>query len=150
MRVILQESVENLGLIGDVVVVKDGFARNFLFPRGKAVLATEGEIKKFESRRDKIAKAKALELEEAKKTGEKLAKIALTKAVKVSDEGQLYGSVGVSDVAELLGKAGYEIEKKQVLLPEPIRALGAYTIPIRIHPEVTVDIALTVEKEEEK
>lgn len=148
MKVILQESVENLGLIGDIVSVKDGYARNFLFPRGKAVLATVGEQKKFEARRDKIAKAKAQELDEARRIGDEVAKVVLSKAVRVGEEGQLYGSVGVADIADLLEAKGHKVEKKQVLLPEPIKALGSYTIPIRVHPEVTVTIALTVVREE--
>lgn len=147
MKVILLEPVDNLGSIGDVVSVKDGYARNFLFPRQKAVIASSSELKQLETRRAKIDKEKARVLDESKALAARLAGVAISRAVRVGEEGKLYGSVGVGDVAELLGAQGFEIAKKQVLLPEPIRALGEFIIPIRLHTDVTAEIKLTVVEE---
>ncbi|OIO32039.1 MAG: 50S ribosomal protein L9 [Candidatus Hydrogenedentes bacterium CG07_land_8_20_14_0_80_42_17] len=147
MKVILQESLDNLGMIGDVVNVKDGYARNYLFPQKKAVIATPDELRRLEFRRDKIDKLKVAELEAARQFAERIKEISVTKSMRVSEEGSLYGSVGISDIAELLKAAGHEIDKKQVLLSEPIKALGSFTVPVRLHPEVTVDIKVSVVEE---
>jgi len=147
MKVILQESLDNLGMIGDVVNVKDGYARNYLFPQKKAVIATPDELRRLEFRRDKIDKLKVAELEAARQFAERIKEISVTKSMRVSEEGSLYGSVGISDIAELLKAAGHEIDKKQVLLSEPIKGLGSFTVPVRLHPEVTVDIKVSVVEE---
>lgn len=147
MKLILKEAVDNLGSIGDVVNVRDGYARNFLLARGKALPATTSELKVLESRRGKIDREKALILENAQAYAAKLKDVVLSKAVRVGEEGKLYGSVGVGEIAELLAALGHEIAKKQVLLPEPIHALGEYIIPIRLHTEVTVDVKLTISEE---
>lgn len=147
MKVILLEPVDNLGSIGDVVSVKDGYARNFLFPRQKAVVASSSELKQLETRRAKIDKEKARVLDEAKALAARLSGVAISRSVRVGEEGKLYGSVGVGDVAELLAAQGFEIAKKQVLLPEPIRELGEFIVPIRLHTDVTAEIKLTVLEE---
>lgn len=147
MKVILLEPVDNLGSIGDVVSVKDGYARNFLFPRRKAVIASSSELERLEARRAKIEKEKARVLDEAKALAARLSGVAISRTVHVGEEGKLYGSVGVGDVVELLAAQGFEIAKKQVLLPEPIRTLGEFVIPIRLHTDVTAEIKLTVLEE---
>ncbi len=147
MKVILQEAVDNLGSIGDVVNVKDGYARNFLFPRSKAVIATPAQLKQLEAQRGKIDREKERILAESKSLAEKLAGVSISRAVRVGEEGKLYGSVGVGDVSDMLAEQGYVIAKKQVLLPEPIRALGEFVVPIRLHTDVTVEIKLTVVEE---
>lgn len=149
MRVILQDNVDPLGIMGDVVAVKDGYARNYLIPQGKAVPATPGELKRFESRRKKIAAERAKALEEAQMLAANLKGLIVTRTVKVGDEGRLFGSVGVADIVTLLKEKGYTFEKKQVLLPEPIKAVGSFVVPVRIHPEVTTEIHVNVVKEAE-
>jgi large subunit ribosomal protein L9 len=150
MKIILQDSVDNLGSVGDVVNVRDGYARNFLLPRGKAVQASAGELAKLERRRDTIEKEKAQIRGDAQAIGAKLNGLAIGRAVRVSEEGHLYGSVGVGDIVDLLAEKGFTVEKKQVLLPEAIKALGTYTVPIRLHQDVTVEVTVTVEKEKEE
>ncbi len=147
MKVILQESIDSLGSIGDVITVRDGYARNYLLPRNKAVVATPGEMANLEKRRVKIEKEKVRILEDAKSLAEKLKLIAVKKTMRVGEEGQLYGSVGVADIAELLAAQGHEVEKKQILLSEPVKKLGVFQIPVRLHADVTVEIQLTVEEE---
>jgi large subunit ribosomal protein L9 len=151
LKVILLESIDNLGSIGDVVSVRDGYARNYLFPRDRAVLATPGELAKIDSRRAKITTAKIQELDRAKAIADGLKGLVLRREVKVGDEGRLYGSVGVGDIVDLMQEKGHALEKKQVLLPEPIREVGTYTVPIRLHHDVEVEITVEVvaEKEEE-
>ena len=151
LKVILLESIDNLGSIGDVVSVRDGYARNYLFSRGKAVLATPGELARIDSRRARITSAKARELERARELANGLKGLVFRREVKVGDEGRLYGSVGVGDIVEMMREKGHELEKKQVLLPEPIRAIGTYTVPIRLHHDVEAEITVEVvaEKKEE-
>jgi len=149
MRVILQDNVDPLGIMGDVVAVKDGYARNYLIPQGKAVPATPGELKRFENRRKKIAAERSKALEESQMLAANLKGLAVTRTVKVGDEGRLFGSVGVSEIVVLLKEKGYTFEKKQILLPEPIKAVGSYVVPVRIHPEVTTEIHVNVVKEAE-
>lgn len=144
MKVILQDNVDPLGTIGDVVTVRDGYARNFLIPRGKALIATASELKRFEGRRVKFEADRIKTREEAQKRAEQMRGTEVSRSVKVSDEGKLYGSVGVSEIADLLEEKGYTIEKKQILLPEPIKAVGTVVVPIRLHPEVTTEISVTV------
>lgn len=152
MKVILRESLDNLGEIGDVVNVRDGYARNYLLPQGKAAPATAGELAMLAAREKKLAVEKAKILEEAKAIGEKLSKVTLTIPVKLTDEGQMYGSIGVTEIARLLEQEKFHVEKRQVLLPEPIKALGAHLVAIRLHHDVTVNIQVMIveEKTEEK
>jgi len=145
MKVILLETVEHLGNVGDVVEVKPGFARNYLFPRGMAVLATpkgmEAIQTKIEALKKQEEEVKAKLATEAKS----LEKIVLTFPVKVGEEDKLFGSVTASDIADKLSESlGREIEKGELELPEPIRALGEYKIPVKlghgIHAEITVSV----------
>ena len=144
MEVILLERVAKLGQIGDVVRVKDGFARNFLLPRKKALRATEANRKHFESQRAEI-EARNLELKtEAKAVAEKLEGHSITLIRQAGEGGQLYGSVSTRDVAEALTKSRFKVSREQVILNAPIKALGLHNVPIRLHPEVDVKITANV------
>lgn len=148
MKVILQDNIEHLGQVGDVISVKDGYARNFLLPRGKGIMATAAAMKRLQEQSKRIAKEKEAALAEATARGEKISAVKISQAVRVSEDGQMYGSVGISDIVKLLAQSGHELEKRQILLPEPIRAIGEFKIPVRLHLDVTVNIQLTVVKEE--
>ncbi|RMH60010.1 MAG: 50S ribosomal protein L9 [Candidatus Hydrogenedentota bacterium] len=147
MRVILKESVENLGVLGDVVEVRDGYARNFLLPKALAEPATPQALALLEQRRKKIERERRSVLEEAQKLAQRLSGQAINIEVRVGEEGQMYGSVGAGEiVSRIAEELGVEIEKRQVLLPEPIRELGVHEVGIRLHPEVTVQVKFLVMK----
>lgn len=150
MDVILLEKVENLGSLGDMVKVKSGYGRNFLIPSGKAVFATAENREKFEAHRAELEQAAAEVLAAAKKRQETLNGMSVTIAVKVGDEGKLFGSVGTVDISEAVTAAGVKIGKHEVRLPEgPIRQTGSYTFDIHLHPEVNAEINVVVVAEEE-
>ncbi|MAT85247.1 MAG: 50S ribosomal protein L9 [Gammaproteobacteria bacterium] len=145
MNVILLERIGNLGDLGDEVVVKPGFARNFLIPQGKAVRATDANRAEFEQRRAELEAQAAEVMAEASKRGEQLEGMAITIVVKAGDEGKLYGSVGTQDIADAVTAKGVEIEKSEVKLPEgTIRELGEYEIDIQLHSDVMITIQLSV------
>lgn len=147
MKVILLENIEKLGKEGDVVDVAPGYARNYLILRKKALVSSPGNMKKFEE----IKKMKSVQYmkskEEAEKLAEKLNTLSITAVVKVDENERLYGSVTLPDIAELLQKEGYEIDKKKIIIDEPIKNLGVYTIPINLHAEVQATIKLWVVSE---
>lgn len=147
MRIVLREDVEKLGRRGEVVDVAPGYARNFLLPKRKALHATEGNLKVVEQERRKFAVRVAKEKEDAAAVGRRLAGISCTIVRKVGENDHLYGSVTPSDIAEYLLKEGVELDKRRILLDEPIKALGIYTIPVKLHPEVTGEIRVWVVKE---
>lgn len=145
MNVILLERIGNLGDLGDEVVVKPGFARNFLIPQGKAVRATDANRAEFEQRRAELEAQAAEVMAEASKRGEQLEGMAITIVVKAGDEGKLYGSVGTQDIADAVTAKGVETEKSEVKLPEgTIRELGEYEIDIQLHSDVMITIQLSV------
>jgi len=145
MNVILLERIGNLGDLGEEVVVKPGFARNFLIPQGKAVRATEANRAEFEQRRAELEKQAAEVLGEAEKRAAQLEGMAVTIVVKAGEEGKLYGSVGTQDIADAIAAKGVEVEKSEVKLPEgTIRELGEYEIDIQPHSDVMVTIQLSV------
>lgn len=147
MKVILLENIEKLGKEGDVVDVAPGYARNYLILKKKALVSSPGNMKKFEE----IKKMKTVKYmkskEEAEKLAEKLNTLSITAVVKVDENERLYGSVTLPDISELLRKEGYEIDKKKIIIDEPIKSLGVYTIPIRLHEEVQATIKLWVVSE---
>jgi large subunit ribosomal protein L9 len=148
MNIILLESVNNLGDLGDEVVVKPGFARNFLIPKGKAVQANKSNRLIFEGRRAELESAANEKLVEAQARAEKLQGLVLTILVKTGEEGRLYGSVGTQDIADALTADGQEIARAEVRMPEgAIRMVGEYDIALQLHSEVTVDIKVNVEPE---
>jgi len=145
MEVILLEKVANLGSLGDKVKVKAGYGRNFLLPYGKAVPATADNLKAFEERRAELEKAAADKLATAQARAEKLDGESFTIASKAGDEGKLFGSIGVRDIADAITSAGTEVEKSEVRLPEgPLRAIGEYDIELQLHTDVTVTVKLAV------
>lgn len=147
MRIVLREDVEKLGRRGEIVDVAPGYARNFLLPKGKALHATDGNLKRVEQERRKFAVRLAREKEDAAAVARRLAGISCTIVRKVGENDQLYGSVTPSDIAEYLVKEGVELDKRRILLEEPIKALGIYTIPVKLHPEVNGEIRVWVVKE---
>ena len=145
MNVILLERIGNLGDLGEEVVVKPGFARNFLIPQGKAVRATDTNRAEFEERRAELERQAAEVLAEGQKRGRQLEGMAVTIVVKAGEEGKLYGSVGTQDIADAISAKGVEVEKSEVKLPEgTIRELGEYEIDIQPHSDVMVTIQLSV------
>ena len=145
MQVILLEKVANLGNLGDVVKVKDGYARNFLIPTKQARRATEAAIKEFEARRAELEKAAAAKLAEAQKLGEALAGKTVRIAQKAGVDGRLFGSVTNADVAEELTKMGFPVAKSQVRMPTgPIKTVGESAVSVALHTDVVVDVNVAV------
>lgn len=145
MQVILLEKVANLGTLGDVVKVKDGYARNFLIPKGAARRATEKAIKEFEVRRAELEKVLADKLAAAQAEGEKLAGKTVTIAQKAGVDGRLFGSVTNADVAEALKASGFVVAKSQVRMPNgPLKVVGLQTVAVALHHDVVVDVTVAV------
>jgi large subunit ribosomal protein L9 len=144
MEVILLERVANLGQMGEVVRVKDGFARNFLLPRGKALRATQDNRKRFETMKVEL-EARNLELKsEAEKVGSKLDGQSFTVLRQAAEGGQLYGSVSPRDIAALASDKGFALSRGQIALNTPIKMIGLHKVPVTLHPEVEVTIKITV------
>ena len=145
MQIILLDKVVNLGALGDVVKVKDGYARNFLIPSGRARRATQSAIAEFEARRAELEKVAAAKLAEAQALGEKLAAVSLKLSQKAGVDGRLFGSVTNHDVSEELNKQGFKVAKAQVRMPNgPLKNVGDYTVSVSLHTDVTVDVTVTV------
>jgi len=145
MQVILLDKVVNLGNLGEIVKVKDGYARNFLIPSGRARRATEAAIKEFEVRRAELEKAAAAKLAEAQALGEKLAGTTVKLTQKSGVDGRLFGSVTNYDIAEELTKTGFAVSKAQVRMPNgPIKVVGDSTVNVALHTDVVVDITVAV------
>ena len=145
MQVILMEKVANLGELGDVVKVKDGYARNFLIPHGKAKRATEANLKAFESRRAELEKVQAETLGKARERGAKLDGLTIQITQKAGPDGRLFGSVTNYDIVEALQKQGHEVERANVRMPQgPLKQVGDFPIQIALHTDVTVTITVSV------
>jgi len=145
MQIILLDKVVNLGALGDVVKVKDGYARNFLIPSGRARRATQSAIAEFEARRAELEKVAAAKLAEAQALGEKLAGVTIKLTQKAGVDGRLFGSVTNHDVSEELNKQGFAVVKSQVRMPNgPLKMVGDYTVSVNLHTDVTVDVAVSV------
>ena len=145
MQIILLEKVGNLGNLGDVVKVKDGFGRNFLIPQGKAKRATEANKAEFAARRVELEKQQAAILAAAQARGEKLSGYAVSIAQKAGVDGRLFGSVGNGDIAEALVAKGFEVVKAEVRLPNgPLKTVGDHAVTVALHHDVTVDITVSV------
>jgi large subunit ribosomal protein L9 len=144
MHVILLERIGRLGQMGDVVKVKDGYARNFLLPQGKALRATDENRKQFETQRVHL-EARNLELKaEAEAVAGRLEGKVFVTIRQAGDTGQLYGSVSTRDIAEVITEGGFAIERRQVMLDKPIKALGVHEVRVQLHPEVVVKTSLNV------
>lgn len=149
MNVILLDSIENLGAIGDLVTVKAGYGRNYLLPTGKAALATKDNIAEFESRRGDLEKASAEEVAAAKARAELVQGMELIIPANVGSEGKLFGSVGPIDIAEAFAKVGVEAARSEIRMPDgPIHEVGDFTIGLHLHSEVNVDITVKVVADE--
>lgn len=144
MQIILLERVEKLGTIGDEVEVKNGFARNFLIPQGKALLANDKNRARFEAERAEIEARNERARSEAAATGDTLEGQIFVLIRQAGDTGQLFGSVTARDIAEAATEAGQKVEKRQVLLNEPIKAIGMHELQVRLHAEVTVTVTANV------
>jgi large subunit ribosomal protein L9 len=145
MQVILLDKVVNLGNLGDIVKVKDGYARNFLIPQGRAKRATESAKAEFEAKRAELEKAAAAKLAEATAQGEKLSGVSVKITQKAGVDGRLFGSVTNFDVAEEVNKLGYKIHKSQVRMPlGPIKTIGDSKVSVALHTDVVVEIGVTV------
>ena len=144
MKVLLKEDVTKLGSVGDEVEVKDGYARNFLIPTGKALLATPKNLKQFRHQKSivehKVKKLKGV----AQGVADQLAKLTVSVQKKVGEQGKLFGSVTTQEIADLVSAKGIEIDRRKIQLGEPIKALGEFKIPIKLHPEITAEFTLTV------
>ena len=147
MEVILRRAVDNLGHPGDLVKVSAGYARNFLLPRGYAFEATPGNRKRIEQERQRLEAAETGRRDEAQAVADRLAEVSLTFSARVGEEGKLFGSVTAADIAQQLEAQGHHVEKRQIDLHEPIRSLGVYRVPIRLHADVRPEIKVWVIKQ---
>jgi len=145
MQVILLEKVVNLGNLGDVVRVKDGFARNFLIPQRMARRATESAVAEFEAKRAELEKAAAEKLAASQAQGEKLSGLTVQISQKAGVDGRLFGSVTNFDIAEALGKQGFPVEKAQIRMPQgPLKTVGEHPVSVALHTDVVVEIVISV------
>jgi large subunit ribosomal protein L9 len=147
MEVILRQAVENLGKPGDVVKVSNGYGRNHLLPRGIAFEATPGNLRRIAQEKSRLEAAENERRTAAQGLAEKLEQVSLTFSAKVGDEGKLFGSVTAADIAHQLEAQGFEIEKRQIDLHEPLKALGVFRVPVRLHAEVKPEIRVWVIKQ---
>ncbi len=148
MKMILSETIDRLGKIGDIVTVKEGYARNYLIPQKKAKPATPENMKILEALKKKQAQIEAKKLEEAKALAEKISGLSITISAKSADEDKLYGAITSDAIADSLAAEGYgNIDKKDIILDEPIKKLGTYQVTIKIIPEVKASLRVWVVKE---
>jgi large subunit ribosomal protein L9 len=147
MEIILRQAIENLGHPGDVVTVKNGYARNFLLPRGFAYEATPGNLKRIAAERGRLEAAENDRRETASELAKRLEEVQLTFSARVGEEGKLFGSVTSADIAEQLAAQGFTVERRLIDLHEPIKALGVYRVPVRLHADVKPEIRVWVIKQ---
>ena len=148
MQVILRERLENLGNAGEVVSVKPGYARNFLIPQGLAYEATDANLKRIERERAQEVKKAAEGLTAARQRAGSIEGISITFNARAGEEGKLFGSITAGDIAEKLAEQGVEIDRRQIVLDEPIKSLGVHSVPVRLHAEVRPELKVWVIKEE--
>ena len=147
MQIVLKEDVEKLGRRGEVVKVADGYARNYLLPFGKALSATPGNLKVIEREKRRYVARLSKEKEENEALARRIQEVSVTLVRKVGENDVLYGSVTSADIGESLQKEGIVVDKRRIQLPEPIKSLGIYSVPVRLHPEVTAEVKVWVVKE---
>lgn len=148
-RILLREDIDDLGARGEIVRVRAGYARNYLLPRKLAVEATSSNVKQIDQERAALLKREAKERATAQAQGEQIGSLVLTFKRKAGEQGALYGSVTSMDVTDALQEKGYEIDRHRVHLREPIKRLGEYTVPVRLHREVSIDLQIKVVPEGE-
>jgi len=144
MKVILKEDVKNLGSKGDIVNVSDGYARNYLFPRGVAEEASKGNIQQLKERQKAMQKKMQEEKAAAKEMASRMEKEKFVIAVKAGEQGRLFGSVTTKDIADAVAKAGYEIDRRKIQLEENIKSLGVHKVKVKLYEDVTADIKIQV------
>ena len=144
MKVILTQDMDSLGLAGEIVEVARGYARNYLIPKKVALEATEDNIKRTETQRKNIEVKRIKLKEDAQKIKERLAEVTISIAQKVGEEDKLYGSVTTMNIADELEKQGITIDRRKIILDKPIKSLGEFSVPIKLHPQVTASIKVTV------
>ena len=147
MEVILRNAIDKLGHPGDIVTVSSGYARNFLLPRGFAFEATEGNRKRIALEKSRLEAAENERRQAAETVAERLGEVSLTFAARVSEEGKLFGSVTTGDIAHQLEAQGFHVEKRQIELNEPIKALGVYRVGVRLHADVKPEIKVWIIKQ---
>ena len=148
MEVILKEDIPNLGKMGEIVRVRDGYARNFLLPRGLVVVANKKNLKGFEHQKRVITAQSERVVKQAQGLSEKLAAVSLMIPVKVGEEGKLFGSVTNIDIEQALRAKGFDIERRKIHLNEPIKSVGDYEVPVRLTADVTAPVKVSVVAEE--
>jgi large subunit ribosomal protein L9 len=147
MEIILRQAVDNLGHPGDIVKVSNGFARNFLLPRGIAYEATPGNRKRIEQERQRLDAAEGARRSTAEEMAKRLEEVQLSFSARVGEEGKLFGSVTAADIAQQLEAQGIHLERRMIDLHEPIRALGVYRVPVRLHADVKPELKVWVIKQ---
>jgi large subunit ribosomal protein L9 len=147
MEVILRQSIENLGNPGDVVNVKSGYARNYLLPRGLAYEATSANLKRIAAERQRLEAAESTRRDSAKDLAKRIEEVSLTFSARVGEEGKLFGSITATDIAHQLEAQGVQVEKRQIDLHEPIKTLGVFQVPVRLHADVRPEIRVWVIKQ---
>jgi large subunit ribosomal protein L9 len=148
VKLILREAIPGLGEAGDLVQVKVGHARNYLLPKGKAVLATEAKVRELDHHRRVVMEKVAKEMKDLEVLRDHLQSVALEVSARVGEEGRLFGSVTAVQIAELLAEKGFEIDRRKIALDEPIKEVGEHGVPIRLHRDLTAEIKVTVSPEE--
>lgn len=148
MKVILRENVDNLGIIGDVVNVSNGYARNFLLPKNLVVVANEDNVSELKHYKAQFEKRRLAQKQAAQELADKIAEFSCTIAKKVGKNDKLFGSVTSSDIADEMKKAGYEIKKNQVQLKDPIKTLGVHPVTVKLQPDVSTTVKVWITKEE--
>ncbi len=147
MKIILKQDYENLGKVGEIVTVKNGYGRNYLIPQGVAILATDKNMKVLEQEQKKMERELMKQKEGASDLSQELEKVSLTATVAVGEEDKVFGSVTSQTIADLLKEKGYEIDKRKIQLDEPIKALGVYSVSVKLHTEVEAKVRVWVVKE---
>jgi large subunit ribosomal protein L9 len=148
MKVILRQDIDNLGEMGDVVDVKNGYARNYLVPREMVYYASEGAMKKLEVEKKQYVKRMAKEKEVAAEIAEKMADLQISIAMKVGEEGRLYGSVTPQMIAQELKLRGFDVDRRDIIIEDPIKSLGVFDVKAKLHPEVSATLKVWVISEE--
>ena len=148
MRIILQEDIEKLGTRGQVVEVASGYARNYLLPRKLGIPASDANLKQLEKIRASLAKRTATERESAQKLAEMLTSVSVTLARKAGEHDQLFGSVTAADIAEALEAQGYQVDKRRIVLDDPIKLVGEYQVHVKLHSDVATTVKVVVNREE--
>ena len=147
VKVILSEAIQGLGDAGDLVGVKVGYARNYLLPQGKALLATESKVRELEHHKRVVTEKAARDLNDLKALRDRLESVALEVTARVGEEGKLFGSVTTAHIAELLAEKGYKVDRRKIQLSEPLRELGDHVVPIRLQRDLTAEVALKISAE---